>query len=103
MHLIQGEPVTEQSPALRQLGGEHGQRMFLDLLLRSVEPPATGIAVSPLRTDDHVRGDHRSPGPQCRRGHADPAHQPGGLSVVAITAYWQHVMVDDRACPVVAW
>src|ERR1700730_3484276 len=29
--------------------------MFLDLLLRSVEPPATGIAVSPLRTGDHVR------------------------------------------------
>src|SRR5690242_19398077 len=55
MHLIQGEPVTEQGPALRQLGREHGQRMFLDLLLRSVEPPATGIAVPPLRTDDHVR------------------------------------------------
>ena len=55
MHLIQGEPVTEQGPALRQLGREHGQRMFLDLLPRSVEPPATGIAVSPLRTDDYVR------------------------------------------------
>ena len=55
MHLIQGEPVTEQGPALRQLGREHGQRMFLDLLARSVKPPATGIAVPPLRPDDHVR------------------------------------------------
>ena len=55
MHLIQGEPVTEQGPALRQLGREHGQRMLLDLLHRSVEPPATGIAIPPLRTDDHVR------------------------------------------------
>lgn len=31
----------------------------------------------------------------------EPAHQPGGLLIVAITAYWQHAMVDDRACPVV--
>jgi len=140
-----GEPVTEQGPALRQLGREHGQRMLLDLLLRGVQPPATGVAVSPLRTDDHVRmtalgqpagqeflrpavgtsrvdvpdpgrvgsvqhregpgphpghaavgqvlltaagyvrraaqsgqpqpdpGDHRSRGPECRRGHADRA------------------------------
>ena len=33
----------------------------------------------------------------------ETAHQPGGLLIVAITAYWQHVMVDDRACPVVTW
>src|SRR6516162_1457599 len=29
--------------------------MVLDLLARSVKPPATGIAVPPLRPDDHVR------------------------------------------------
>src|SRR5215472_55572 len=29
--------------------------MFLDLLLRGVEPPATRVAVPPLRADDHVR------------------------------------------------
>src|SRR6516225_9126940 len=29
--------------------------MFLDLLARSVKPPATGIAVPPLRPDHHVR------------------------------------------------
>src|SRR6185437_15800894 len=55
MHLVQGEPVTEQGPALRQLVREHGQRMFLDLLARSVKPPATGIAIPPLRPDDYVR------------------------------------------------
>jgi len=33
----------------------------------------------------------------------EPAHQPGRLLIVAITAYWQHVVVDDRACPVVTW
>jgi hypothetical protein len=32
-----------------------------------------------------------------------PAHQLRGLVMVAITAYWQHVVVDDRACPVVTW
>lgn len=32
-----------------------------------------------------------------------PTYQPGGLLIVAITAYWQHVVVDDRACPVVTW
>jgi len=33
----------------------------------------------------------------------ESAHQPGGLVIAAITAYWQHVAVDDRACPVVTW
>ena len=32
-----------------------------------------------------------------------PAYQPGGLLIVAITAYWQHGVVEDRACPVVTW
>jgi hypothetical protein len=31
------------------------------------------------------------------------AHQPGGLLIVAITPYWQHVVADDLACPVVTW
>src|SRR5689334_12452097 len=149
--------------------------MFLDLLARSVKPPVTGIAVSPLRTDDHVRlaalgqpagqeflrpavgtgridvsdpgrvssvqhregpgphagnaavgqvlltaagdvrraaqrgqpqsdpRDHRSPGPECRRGHANLApavadhghYRTGGpdsgLSPCMVLAAWQRL------------
>ena len=55
MHLVQGEPITEQGPALSQLSPEHSQRMLLHLLLIGVEPPPARIAVAPLRADDHIR------------------------------------------------
>jgi hypothetical protein len=43
-----------------------------------------------------------SHGPQTA-GCLSPRHQPGGLLVVAITAYWQQGVVDARTCPVVTW
>jgi hypothetical protein len=32
-----------------------------------------------------------------------PPDQPDGLASVAITAYWQHVVFDDRASSVDTW
>jgi hypothetical protein len=64
------------------------------------------------RSYDPVLGDHRrEPGrlPACGSSYltlkssAAPARQLCGLLIVAITAYWQHVVVDDRACLVVTW
>jgi hypothetical protein len=46
VHLVQREPVTGHGPALRWLGREHGQRMFLDLVLAGVEPPAAGVSLA---------------------------------------------------------
>ena len=37
------------------------------------------------------------------RHKAMRAGQRGGLLIVAITAYWQHAVVDDRSCPVATW
>ena len=161
--LIDRVVVTDGQAEIRYVlptspDGPH--RPFCQLRKDHLEPPAGGIAVSPLRTDDHVRmpplgqpagqeflrpavgtsrvdvpdpgrvgsvqhregpgsqaghaaigqvlltaagdirraaqssqpqpnpGDHRSPGPECRRGHANPApvvadhghYRTGGLS-----------------------
>ena len=57
------------------------------------------------RSGDHLREPGRLPVCGCdylMLGSAS-GHQLRGLLIVAITAYWQHVVVDDRGCPVVTW
>src|ERR1700761_172292 len=52
--LVQRDAVAEQGAALGQLGGEHGQRVFFDLVGDRVHPPVADVAVTPLGADDHV-------------------------------------------------
>jgi len=119
VHLVAVVVVIDQVPQFLTFGAFGLTRVNRDALpadlnrdcirMRAqVVVPGRVMICACLGGDDHVavavpciqqRRAARLAGP----GSARVQQQHRLPVIVAITAYWQHVVVDDRTCPVVTW
>ena len=72
VHVVDAEPVAEQRPGLRDLLGERGERVVLDLVHVGVDPPVADVAVAPLRADLDVVDPGWSASQPARNSSARP-------------------------------